>query len=74
MMVMSLQLWAEQKQEGHLLYQFPHYWLWHSLPQIHTENLVAGLKCEKQELKEGSTQPTDPRLKNNNNNKKKETL
>lgn len=72
MMVTSLQLWAEQKQKGHLLTSF-HITDSDTVCHKSTQNLVAGLKCEKQELKEGSTQPTDPRL-NNNNNKKKETL
>lgn len=50
----------------------------HSVAQIHTENLATGLKCEKEELKEGSTQPRDHSLKTKqrkekNNNKKNKT-
>lgn len=67
MLVTSLQLWAEQKlnvKQKTICFTSFHITDWHCLPQIHTENLVA-LKCKKQELKEGSTQPTDPRFKKN---------
>lgn len=69
MMVTSLQLWAEQKQKGHLLYQFPHYWLTQSATNPHRE--FSGRIKVWETRTERSTQPTDPRLKNNNNNKKK---
>lgn len=69
MMVTSLQLWAEQKQKGHLLYQFPHYWLTQSATNPHRE--YSGRIKVWETRTERSTQPTDPRLKNNNNKKKK---
>lgn len=44
----------------------------HSVAQIHTENLATGLKCEKEELKEGSTQPRDHSLKTKQRKEKKQ--